>query len=57
MDFSKLTNFTNGNDDSFIQRDQGFFCSELIAAAYKKLGLLPKDRPACKYWPGNFSTE
>ncbi len=57
MDFSKLTNFVIDNDDSLIQKDQGYFCSELIAAVYKKLGLLPKDRAASKYWPGNFSTE
>lgn len=35
---------------------ENYFCSELIAEAYKCLGLLPKDVPASKYWPGFFST-
>jgi len=26
------------------QVDEGFFCSELVAAAYQSLGLLPNDR-------------
>ena len=33
---------------------KGFFCSELIATAYKILGLLPDDKPSSKYWPGDF---
>ena len=36
---------------------KGFFCSELIAAAYVRLGLLPENVAASYYWPGNFSTE
>ena len=40
-----------------IPKDRGFFCSELIALLYKKLGLLTPDKPCNKYWPGSFSTE
>ena len=40
-----------------ISKDQGFFCSELIACLYKRLGLLPHKKPSSQYWPGQFSTE
>ena len=43
----KLSNFEN--------RD--FFCSELVACAYKFLNLLPKKKAATKYWPSSFSKE
>ena len=39
----------------------GYFCSELIAATYKHLGLLPSDKshpsylPASRYYPLDFS--
>ena len=36
---------------------QGFFCSELVASAYKILGVLPEYPPSNKYWPGDFSSE
>ena len=51
---SKL--FTRG-----VKTDPGsektFFCSELVAAAYKRLGFLTPDLASCKYWPCNFSDE
>lgn len=31
-----------------------FFCSELIASAYKALGVLSPEIPSSKYWPGDF---
>eukprot|EP01017_Pseudomicrothorax_dubius_P016306 TRINITY_DN1850_c0_g1_i10.p1 TRINITY_DN1850_c0_g1~~TRINITY_DN1850_c0_g1_i10.p1 ORF type:complete len:132 (-),score=10.03 TRINITY_DN1850_c0_g1_i10:111-506(-) len=34
-----------------------FFCSELVAAAYKRVGLLPAEISSTQYWPGSFSTE
>ena len=34
-----------------------FFCSELVASAYKKLGLLAAEVSACKFWPKDFSEE
>ena len=37
--------------------NNGFFCSELIALALKRLGLIDGSIAPNKYWPGNFSTE
>lgn len=37
-----------------LKQKKGFFCSELIAAAYKKQGLLDPVKAASKYWPGDF---
>ncbi len=38
-----------------ITDDKSYFCSELVASAYKCLGILPKGMAASQYWPGNFS--
>ena len=38
-----------------ISEDKSYFCSELVAGAYKALGLLPKDISSSQYWPGTFS--
>jgi hypothetical protein len=41
--------------------ESGFFCSELVATAYKELGLLTRDtssanyQPACNFYPKDFS--
>ena len=40
-----------------IRKCKTFFCSELIATAYKKLGLLDNQKAASKYWPGDFADE
>jgi PH domain/Permuted papain-like amidase enzyme, YaeF/YiiX, C92 family len=37
--------------------DEGYFCSELVATAYKKAGILPKNIYSSRYWPGNFADE
>jgi len=37
--------------------NQTFFWSELIAAVYQVLGILPEDEVCSRYWPGSFSTE
>jgi hypothetical protein len=34
------------------KKERTYFCSELVAAAYKQLGLLPKEKSASQYWPG-----
>lgn len=44
-------------DDYSNLENRGFFCSELVACAYKFLNLLPKKKAATKYWPGSFSKE
>ncbi len=54
----KLLRATNENDHSHkIKDSKSFFCSELVATAYKRLGLLDHQRAASKYWPGEFSQE
>jgi hypothetical protein len=35
----------------------GFFCSELVAEAYQRMGLLPTTPPSCEYTPHDFSSE
>ena len=55
---------TSGGDDNCngseraskanCELPKGFFCSELAAHAYKALGVLPAERPACGYWPVDF---
>ena len=40
--------------DKDPRQKKGFFCSELIATAYKIAGLIPDDKPSSKYWPGDF---
>jgi uncharacterized protein YycO len=43
------------NDAENIKEDKTYFCSELVASAYKCIGLLPTEVSASQYWPGNFS--
>ena len=40
--------------DKDPRQKKGFFCSELIATAYKIAGLIPDNKPSSKYWPGDF---
>ena len=35
--------------------EKNFFCSELVASAYKKLGLLPKNISSGSYLPWHFT--
>lgn len=35
--------------------DKGFFCSELVAKAYKTCDLLTDNKPSSSYWPITFS--
>ena len=37
--------------------DDGFFCSELVAAAYQYLGMLPDERLASSFWPSTLANE
>lgn len=37
--------------------EDSFFCSELVASAYKAMGLINQDIPASAYWPGDFSCD
>jgi uncharacterized protein YycO len=50
--------FRNKNDQDsaqIIKETKSYFCSELVATAYKRLGLLEPEKAASKYWPGEFS--
>lgn len=42
--------------DPDIEQRQ-FFCSELIAKAYKECGLLATDNACCQFFPADFSKE
>ncbi|CAD8094030.1 unnamed protein product [Paramecium sonneborni] len=58
MSPSKLIKrFTKSNEsiDDLEKDDKTFFCSELIAAAYKKTGIIDANRCAASYWPGIFA--
>ena len=37
--------------------EEGYFCSELLATAFKRCGLMAQEVTASRYWPGHFSTE
>ena len=43
--------------DSLIEKNRTFFCSELVAKAYKCMGLLDKDKSSSTYFPNSFSSE
>jgi hypothetical protein len=43
---------TNAREDL-----SSLFCSELVAAAYQRMGLLPKRPPSNEYTPADFSEE
>jgi hypothetical protein len=41
-----------------IQEDRKFFCSELVAKAFKLLGVLQDDDTSCtQFWPNHFSSK
>jgi hypothetical protein len=52
-----LTKYSLTDSIENLRDDKSFFCSELVASAYKCLGLLPKKIASSHYWPGSFSTE
>jgi len=52
----RRTSDTN-EDTLFNLQKREFFCSELVACAYKFLNLLPLKKASTKYWPGSFSSE
>jgi hypothetical protein len=35
---------------------KGYFCSELIVEAYKRIGLVPEKTRSYLYWPGEFAS-
>jgi len=39
------------------ETQDGYFCSQLVAAAYKELGVLSSAEKTTSYWPGSFSDQ
>jgi hypothetical protein len=56
---NRLKNSTSFNDSRPLMpgEEEGFFCSELVAAAYQALGMLPEERPPSTYWPSTLVRE
>ncbi len=52
-----LQKYSTEDSVASIKGDKSYFCSELVAAIYKLLGILPKEITSANYWPGSFSTE
>lgn len=50
MDRNSRTSVIHPEDSE----DRGYFCSELVAKAYKILRLLPEERASAQYWPSVF---
>ncbi len=53
---SKIFRKRYENDAENIKENKTYFCSELVASAYKCIGLLDKQVSATQYWPGNFAS-
>ena len=49
----KLLRRSSGEENADAQSD--FFCSELIAKAYKRFGILNKKKGSNSYWPVDFT--
>jgi len=52
-----MQRYSSGNSVENMNDDKSFFCSELIGACYKTIGILPKEICCAQYWPGTFSTD
>jgi hypothetical protein len=56
LNFDKMFKFTsNIYKTQEEEKSRTYFCSELVAAFYKKLGLLPQEKATTQYWPVTFS--
>jgi hypothetical protein len=46
------------DDDRLIHEDRSFFCSELVAKAFKLLGIIEDNETSCtQFWPLHFSSK
>jgi len=54
LSVSKLLKKKSFIDGPESEPDRTYFCSELIAAAYKRVGLLSPEISSSSYWPGKF---
>lgn len=55
LDLSTLMKSTCDDDTATMPEKKTFFCSELVAACHKVLGVLPKEIPSSKFWPSTFT--
>jgi hypothetical protein len=47
---------TDEDENILVSSERTFFCSELVAKAFKVLGVTINDKKSCgKYYPGHFS--
>ena len=47
---------TDADSNILVGTDRTFFCSELVAKAFKVLGVTQNDKTSCaKYYPSHFS--
>ena len=52
---TKQTSVVNLPGERMVDEDRAFFCSELIAKAYKSCNIMKTDLAASKFSPGDFS--
>ena len=55
LSIKKLMRSKTSHGSSEKQTNEGYFCSELVAAFFKALKLLPENKAASRYWPGSFA--
>lgn len=54
----KSGEYVDGQERTMINGDRMFFCSELLAKAFKELNIIENDNTACsKFWPSSFSAK
>lgn len=60
-DYDALELLRAAMDDGLFWRNredlQSFFCSELIAESYQRMGLLPESKPSNEYTPDDFAQD
>lgn len=50
--FRLFQKYSSNDSPSNLKENSSFFCSELIASIYKRLGLLQNEISSSQYWPG-----
>ena len=53
--FGAMKLFRKSSNEESAEVQSDFFCSELIAKAYKGLGILDKKKASNSYWPVDFT--
>lgn len=50
----KMNSLIAGSTYKDAKEYESFFCSELVAAAYKSCGLVSQSKSCSQYWPSSF---